>query len=138
MIDSSTEATDHAHTEENRKLVQAFVESVLIKGDLDRLTDFLNPQDFTDHNPRLGEGIDALQQELASTHEGQRRINYQHNHRILAEGNFVLSISEGGFEGKHTAFYDLFRVSERKLVEHWDTTEKIAPKSEWKNNNGKF
>ncbi|WP_085901608.1 nuclear transport factor 2 family protein [Kiloniella majae] len=138
MIDGPTEATDHAHTEENRKLVQAFVDSVLIKGDLDRLTDFLNPQYFTDHNPRLGEGIDALQQELASTRKGQRRINYQRTHRILAEGNFVLSISEGSFEGKHTAFYDLFRVSEGKLVEHWDTTEKIAPKSEWKNNNGKF
>ena len=138
MVDGPTEATDHTHTEENRNLVQTFVESVLINGDLDRLPDFLNSQDFTDHNPRLGEGIDALQQELASTHEGQRRINYQRSHRILAEGNFVLSISEGSFEGKHTAFYDLFRVSEGKLVEHWDTTEKIAPKSEWKNNNGKF
>ena len=26
----------------------------------------------------------------------------------------------------------------RKVVEHWDTTEKIAPRSEWKNDNGKF
>jgi len=24
------------------------------------------------------------------------------------------------------------------IVEHWDTTEKIAPQSEWKNDNGKF
>ena len=23
-------------------------------------------------------------------------------------------------------------------AEHWDTIEKIAPRSEWKNNNGKF
>jgi hypothetical protein len=25
-----------------------------------------------------------------------------------------------------------------QAVEHWGTTEKIAPRSEWKNNNGKF
>jgi predicted SnoaL-like aldol condensation-catalyzing enzyme len=50
----------------------------------------------------------------------------------------VLSISEGDFGGIHSAFYDLFRVANGKLVEHWDTTEKIAPRSEWKNDNGKF
>ena len=38
----------------------------------------------------------------------------------------------------NTSFYDLFRVHGGKLVEHWDTTEAIPPRSEWKNNNGKF
>ena len=40
--------------------------------------------------------------------------------------------------GAHSAFYDLFRVSAAKLVEHWGTTEKIASRREWKNDNGKF
>jgi predicted SnoaL-like aldol condensation-catalyzing enzyme len=66
------------------------------------------------------------------------RFDYQRVHRVLAEGNFVLSVSEGAFGGVHSAFYDLFRVADEKLVEHWDTTEKIAPRSEWKNDNGKF
>lgn len=26
----------------------------------------------------------------------------------------------------------------RLMTEHWDTTEKITPSSEWKNSNGKF
>ena len=35
-------------------------------------------------------------------------------------------------------FYDLFRIENGKIVEHWDTIEEIPPRSEWKNQNGKF
>jgi predicted SnoaL-like aldol condensation-catalyzing enzyme len=57
---------------------------------------------------------------------------------VLAEGSFVLSVSEGARGGVHSSFYDLFRVEAGKLVEHWDTIEAIPPRSEWKNDNGKF
>jgi len=36
------------------------------------------------------------------------------------------------------AFYDIFRIENSKVVEHWDTIEKIIPESEAKNPNGKF
>ena len=65
-------------------------------------------------------------------------IEYNRIHRVLAEGNFVLSVSEGSLDGVHSAFYDLFRAAKDKLVEHWDTIEGIAPRSDWKNENGKF
>jgi predicted SnoaL-like aldol condensation-catalyzing enzyme len=45
---------------------------------------------------------------------------------------------EGNFGGVHTAYYDLFRFANSKIVEHWDTTESIASREEWKNHNGKF
>ena len=65
-------------------------------------------------------------------------MDYKKNHRILAEGNFILTINEGDNDGVNTSFYDLFRVKNNKIVEHWDTTEKVPPKSDWKNDNGKF
>ena len=34
--------------------------------------------------------------------------------------------------------YDLFRVEDGKIVEHWDTIEEIPSKNMWANNNGKF
>ncbi len=138
MVDGPAEATDHELTESNRSLVRSFVESVLIAGRFDRLTDYINEEDFAEHNPHLADGASNLRSALETTDGGRREIEYQHLHRVLAEGNFVLSVAEGQVRGRHAALYDLFRVSEGKLVEHWDTTEKIAPKSEWKNDNGKF
>jgi len=138
MVDGPTEAVDHEQTESNRALVRAFVETVLINGQLDHLTDYVNSDGYAEHNPRLADGASVLRSALQSTSNDARRIDYHHIHRVLAEGNFVLCISEGNYDGANSAFYDLFRVADGKLVEHWDTTEKIAPRSEWKNNNGKF
>jgi predicted SnoaL-like aldol condensation-catalyzing enzyme len=50
----------------------------------------------------------------------------------------VLSVSEGRFAGKHVAFYDLFRVAQGVIAEHWDTIEEIPPRDAWQNTNGKF
>jgi len=49
-----------------------------------------------------------------------------------------LSISEGFFAEKPISFYDLFRVENGKIAEHWDVMETVTPKNEWKNAYGKF
>ncbi len=138
MVDGPTEAVDLELTESNRALARSFIEVVLIDGHLERLTEFVDEDAFAEHNSRLGDGLSALRSALEVEAERPRHIDYQRIHRVLAEGNFVLCVSEGNRSGVHTAFYDLFRLADGKVVEHWDTTEKIAPRSEWKNDNGKF
>jgi predicted SnoaL-like aldol condensation-catalyzing enzyme len=135
MVDGPTEVQYLDLTETNRQLVRSFVETVLVNGQLDRLADYIDDESYAEHNPRIGDGLSALRSELESTETGRRTIDYQ---RILAEREFVLCVSEG-FSGKtHSAFYDLFRIADKKLVENWDTTENIARRDEWKNDNGKF
>jgi len=138
MVDGPTEAVDRDQTESNRAIVRSFVETVLVDGQLDRLTDFVDADAYAEHNPRLAGSVSAFRTALEASDKGRRHIDYQRLHRVLAEGNFVLCVSEGEFGGVHSAFYDLFRVAKGKLVEHWDTTEKIAPRGDWKNDNGKF
>lgn len=138
MVDGPTEAGDRAFTEPNRALVRTFVETVLIGDRPDRLSDFLNEGSYAEHNPSLPDDIAVLRSALDSRNGDGRRIDYQRIHRVLAEGAFVLCVSEGHKDTVHCAFYDLFRVADGRVVEHWDTTEKIAPRSEWKNDNGKF
>jgi predicted SnoaL-like aldol condensation-catalyzing enzyme len=138
MVDGPTESTDHALTEQNRALVRSFVDKVLIGNQPDLLSDYIDVGNYTEHNPRLADDMSTLHNALERREKGLRHTDYHLVHRVLAEGNFVLCISEGKIEGTPSAFYDLFRVTGGKLVEHWDTTEKIAPREEWKNDNGKF
>ncbi len=139
MVDGQTEAEDHDQTEVNRERIRSFVENVLMGGELDRLAEFIQESQYTEHNPRLDDDLATLHAALNERDAtGAPNIHYEHLHRVLAEGNFVLAASEGRRGGVHTAFYDLFRLKDGKVVEHWDTTEKIAPKDQWKNDNGKF
>ena len=136
MVDGPTEAGDLERTEDNRALVRRFVEDVLIARQIDQLEDYVSTASFTEHNPALSDGIDALRSALEATAE--TGTDYAKLHRILAEGDFVLSVCEGTRGGVHTSFYDLFHLAGGKIVEHWDTTEAVPPRNEWKNDNGKF
>jgi len=138
MVDGPIEATDLARTESNREIVRSFVNDILINGRLQKLEHYIDNEHYTQHNPQIADGLPALRAALKSTSDMGIAMEYDQIHRVLAEGNFVLSVSEGSRGGVHSAFYDLFRVAEDRLVEHWDTIEAIAPRIEWKNDNGKF
>ena len=66
------------------------------------------------------------------------RQNIIKTHKVLGQGNFVLVVSKGDFGGVHKSFYDLFRVENGKIAEHWDVIETIPSMDNWKNQNGKF
>lgn len=133
MVDGETSVVDTERTESNRQIISSFVEQVLIANDLSLIGQFIDFSNFTEHNPKMEDDGKALIDSLE-----REQVKYQKSHRILAEGNFVLSVSEGLLAGKHTSYYDLFRLDDGKIVEHWDTVETIPPVEEWKNNNGKF
>ena len=138
MVDGPTEATDLDRTETNRGLVKSFVDNILIDRQLEKLENYIGEESYIQHDPQIADGLPALQLSLEAMNGDILRLEYSQNHRVLAEGCFVLSVSEGFHSEAHCAFYDLFRVSKNRLVEHWNTIEAIPPRNQWKNDNGKF
>ena len=67
-------------------------------------------------NDQIAELIRALE-EMADKGEPMK---YHKLHRIVAEGNMVMTQSEGNFGGIATAIWDLYRIENGKIVEHWD------------------
>ena len=138
MIDGPTQATDSDKTASNKALVRAFVDNILVNGRMEMLAGYFNGVQYAQHNPHIGDGLSGLGQALEAMAKAGVTMKYDRIHRVLGEGNFVLVVSEGNFAGKHSSFYDLFRVQDGKIAEHWDTIETIPPRAEWKNANGKF
>lgn len=138
QLDGPTRATELAATADNKRLVGDFVETILVKGQFDRVNEFIEGDNYRQHNTAVADGLSGLSAALEAMAKQGITMVYHTVHKVLGEGNFVLVISEGTFADQHTSFYDLFRVDNGKIVEHWDVIETIAPKSQWKNDNGKF
>ena len=137
MLDGPTEATDLERTEENKRRAEDFVSTVLVGRDAAALADFLDGEQYARHHHTWGDGAAELRRMLATT-DGEHAVAHHRVHHVFGEGDFVLVISEGTRGGEHSALYDLFRLRGGKVVEHWDVVERIPPREEWQNDNGKF
>ncbi|MGF1704350.1 nuclear transport factor 2 family protein [Enterovibrio baiacu] len=140
QLDGPTEIKDIAKTEQNKALVADFVQTILHDGNMARINDFIDNEDsaYLQHNPGVADGLSGLGAALKAMAEQGMSMSYSKTHKILGQGNFVLAISEGEFLNDHVSFYDLFRVENDKIVEHWDAIETIPARDTWKNDNGKF
>ena len=138
MIDGTTEVKDLDKTEENKKLVAQFVSDVLQGKAPEKLTSYFDGDNYIQHNPAIADGLSGLGAALEAMAKQGIAMTYDHVHKVLGEGNFVLAISEGSFGGKAVTFYDLFRVEGGKIAEHWDVVEPVLPAEQHQNKNGKF
>ncbi len=141
QFDGATEISDKEKTEANKDVVKQFIDEILLNGKMDNLTTLVNPSKYIQHNSAVADGLDGLGAALKYFAENDMVMKYDKVHKLLGEGNFVLSMSEGNFgkaPGDHVAYYDLFRLENGQIVEHWDVIQPIPAKSEWKNENGKF
>lgn len=138
MIDGATEIKDLDKTEANKTLVRNFVDDILVNGRMEKLADYFDGDNYIQHNPQIPDQLSGLGATLEAMGKQGIFLKYNKIHKVLGEGNFVLIVSEGHFGKDHNAFYDLFRVENGKIAEHWDVIEPIPAKENWKNNNGKF
>ncbi len=134
QIDGPTEVKDLDKTEENKTQVKALFD-VLINGTQEEAGAALMANfdpNYKQHNPKAADGLDGF---MAAMPNEQWVFTKQH--KVLGEGNFVLSISEGTHKGVHSVFYDLLRLENGKIVEHWDVIQEI-PTEGLANENGMF
>ena len=138
QTDGAASISDLASTKANKQIVEDFVNWVLIEGHFDEMANYFQGYDLIQHNPSMKDGLTGLGgrwQEMART---GKQLVVEKSHKILGEGNFVLTVTEGKVGDVPTSFYDLYRMENLLIVEHWDVTEPILPEADRKNNNGKF
>ncbi len=138
QTDGVAEITDLDKTEENRELIENFLYDVMQGNNLDKTPEYFEGDAYIQHNPAIADGLSGLNAALGALAEAGIEMIYDEVHMVLANGNFVLAVSEGTYAGEPTAYYDLWRVENGKIAEHWDVMETIADESTWANENGKF
>ena len=138
QIDGTTEISDLDKTGENRALIEAFLEDVMQGKHPEMTPEYFAGDAYIQHNTGIADGLSGLGAALESLAANGIQMIYDRTHQVLAQGNFVLGVSEGTFGDKLTSYYDLWRVEDGKIAEHWDVMETIADPADWQNENGKF
>lgn len=120
------------NTEKALALIQTFA-----TGDAGAARALLD-EHYIQHNTGIADGLDGLNAALAAYAEQGISMVCDEIHLLLGQGNFVLAASEGTLGGTPVTYYDLFRVENGKIAEHWDIIENLADPATWQNSNGKF
>lgn len=138
QVDGPIEPVDLDKTEANRALVRSFLVDVMQGQHPEKTPEYFNGDTYIQHNTGIADGVSGLGAALEVLAQQGVQMIYDRTHQVLAQGNMVLAVSEGTFGGAPTSYYDLWRVEDGKIAEHWDVMETIADQSTWQNQNGKF
>ncbi len=137
QTDGPTEVTDLDKTEENKALAVALVEDVLMGKNPEKITEYISAENYAQHNPYIKDGLSGIVEAVEALSAQDNMFQYTEIHAVLGEGNFVLTVSEGQWNGTTNAFYDLFRMEDGMIVEHWDVIQPV-PTEGLANTNGMF
>jgi predicted SnoaL-like aldol condensation-catalyzing enzyme len=117
QLDGPVAVTDHERTQDNKRIAAEWVEAALVGGDRHAVQDHMSPRGCTEHTGGTPDGPQPA---------------YQRLRRVVGEGNFVLTVAEavpgGNSDGGSTgtvACYDLWRLDDGRIVEHWGVSQPV-------------
>lgn len=137
QLDGSTEITDLDQTEANKAVVWRLLTEAFIETPTAPLSDFISSETYINHNPDAPDGLDALIEMDRSGREAGQTLYYKHVYRVIGQGNFVVSFAHQVWNSIDYAAFDIFRLENGLIVEHWDNVETLPPTEELVNS-GKF
>lgn len=137
QTDGPTAVEDLDKTEANKALAISLIEDVLMGKNPGKMTEYISAEQYHQHNPDIKDGLSGIVEAVQYLTAQNNMFKYTKIHKVLGEGNFVLTVSEGEWNGKSNAFYDLFRMKGGKIVEHWDVIQPV-PAEGLAHNNGMF
>lgn len=125
QLDGPTEVDLAADTERSRALALTIWQRFLQGQDYASVADFTRADGrFIQHSPDIGDGVQEMVDFLTQLKAEGAALTYLTRHREVADGQFVLTHSEGAIGGERHVFFELFRFADGDWVELWDA---IAP-----------
>jgi predicted SnoaL-like aldol condensation-catalyzing enzyme len=110
----------------NKKLVFDFWREVVQARHVDRAAQYL-AEDYIQHNPNVATGRDAFVEFFGQSLPQPIKATIDDLVRIVAESDVVVlafrrELPDLAREGQTytTTWFDMFRIAEGKIVEHWD------------------
>jgi predicted SnoaL-like aldol condensation-catalyzing enzyme len=127
MLDGPVVPSDLDKTEENKALVEKFVREVLIGRRPDALAGYFDGDAYVQHSPNVDDGVSSFAEALTG---GDAFPRLEGLHLVVGQGDLVLVLSEGRQNGERVSSFNLFRVQDGFIAEHWDIVQAVLPAGE--------
>ncbi|WP_417086549.1 nuclear transport factor 2 family protein [Lancefieldella rimae] len=122
---------DTGRTSENKKIVRRFLVDIMQNKDYEKFDDYV-AEELIQHNQAIDSGkLPYL------TYLQDHDVTYDFVFKVIGQGNYVVAYSNVLISGVAYALFDIFRLKDNRIVEHWDNKEVIPPREEL-TNSGKF
>lgn len=104
----------------NRELFHEVAQALFIDQDVDRFAEFVSDETYIQHNPAIPDGKDAALAFLRPVMEHKDPSALVRH--VLVDGDIgVIHAQVRALDGlSQMNIIDMFRISDGKLVEHWD------------------
>lgn len=130
---SGPQAEASSLTNTNKRLVTEFFTKAFVDGDLaGAAKQYVSADTYIQHSPNGPDGRAFL---IDTLHPILRKINYRAEiKRVIAEKDLVVVHSHGFYDNEPPlpngeAAVDIFRVTDGKIVEHWDVLQAVPEES---------
>jgi predicted SnoaL-like aldol condensation-catalyzing enzyme len=127
-------ASDDPKLAANKRLVYDMYRIVLQAGLADRAHEFV-AENYIQHNPNAAQGLAGLVDYVRSTRPEREVLDTLELPliQLIAEGDYVMTSfvrPEQDAEGEtyYSTWFDLYRIENGKVAEHWDPMLKSDPK----------
>jgi len=134
QVDGATEITDLTKAEANKAKVRLFITEVLQNRDFSRFDDYL-AEDLIQHAVGIDNGRAACRDRIEEAHDAG--VHCEFVFKLIGQGNFVVSYSKSVRDEDAVAVFNIWRLADDQIVEHWSNAETIVSRDEWANG-GKF
>jgi predicted SnoaL-like aldol condensation-catalyzing enzyme len=127
-------ASDDAQLAANKRLVYDMYRVVLQAGRADRAHEFI-AEGYVQHNPNAAQGLAGLVDYVRASRperEIKDTLELPLIH-LMAEGDYVTTAfvrpeKDANGETYYSSWFDLYRIEDGKIAEHWDPMLKSDPK----------
>ncbi len=133
QTDGPTEARPGEDTEKNKAFMREYYETFHIAGDHSQADKYFTGDLMTRHEPGVRDGVAEFLRDVAvlMQHRTIDALTF-----LLGQGDFVFILAQGTHEGSLCVYVDLYRVEDKKVVEHWGFPQAIPPPQEEQNSRG--
>ena len=110
----------------NKRLVYDMYRIVLQAGLADRAGEFI-AEGYIQHNPNAGQGLKGVQDYIRATRPERPILDKLELPliQLIAEGDYVMTSfvrpeKDADGETYYSTWFDLYRIADGKIAEHWD------------------